>query len=257
MRALENLLTTLVLLPMGFLFGGIALSPTTTESQAAGRANQLSPVILSKSQLTPPLRTPLQELRFSPDGKYILLQDASTIYVLTRDPLSVRFQVEAQNIPPVRFSADSQKLIIATLTMGIERRALPDGALLETTVLGAGRPCYDAQLSPRGDFYACIDRDLVLRVFDIAKDLQIIAEKIGEAPSSYAVSGSPWEPATIPKWRTGIRHLPVLHPSIEFSTDARFVFATSFQGQSVAVDMMKRSPIRLKGSFPPTTDERS
>jgi hypothetical protein len=152
MRAFENFCTALVLLLMGLSFDGMGLYPKTSGSQAAERGNQLSPVILSKSQLTPPLRTPLRELRFSPDGKYILVQDESTIFLLTRDPVSVRFQVEAQDVPPPRFSQDSQKLIIATRAMGVEWRALPDGAILGTTVLGSGNTCYDAQLSPHGDF---------------------------------------------------------------------------------------------------------
>jgi hypothetical protein len=257
MRVPKKFLTTVVLLLIGLLFDGIGLSPRARGSLAGEQGNQFSPVILSNSQLTPPLRTPLQELRFSPDGKYVLVQDESTIYLLTRDPLSVRFQVEAQNIPPVRFSADSQKLIIATRAMGVEWRALPNGAVLGTTVLGPGNTCYDAELSPHGDFYACIDREIVLRVFDIAKNRQIFGEKVGEAPLSYVAPQSPEESSVLPKWRNGVRGLPHLQTSIEFSPDARFVFATSFHGQSIAVDLTKKTGIRLKDFFPPTFDERS
>ena len=163
------------------------------------------------------------ELRFSPDGKYILAQDESTIYVLTREPLSVRFQIDAQGIPPARFSPDSQMLIVATRALGVEWRALRDGKILGTTVLGSGKPCYDAQLSPQGDLYGCIDGDVVLRLFDIAKNQQIFAERIGEVPSSYVASKSPGGSARIPPWWTRLRNLPVLQTSIHFSTDAHFV----------------------------------
>lgn len=225
--------------------------------QAEEQSSPLSRVILSKSQLTPPLRTPLKELRFSPNGKYILAQDESTIYLLMREPLSVRFQINAQGLPPARFSSDSQKLIIATRSMGIESRALPDGTVLGTAVLGSGKPCYDAQLSPHGDFYACIDGDVVLRVFDIAKNKEIVGQKIGEVPSSYVVPKSPGESDTIPKWRTGLLRQPFLRTSIEFSPDARYVFATSFHGQSIAVDLINKTRISLKEYFPAAINERS
>jgi WD40 repeat protein len=228
-----------------------------TYSESIEQSSALSPIILSKSQLAPPLRTPLAELRFSPDSKYILVQDESTIYLLTREPLSVRFQINAQDLPPARFSSDSQNLIIATRSMGVEWRALPDGKVLGTAVLGSGKPCYDAQLSPHGNLYACIDRDIFLRIFDVPKNQELFGGKIGEVPPSYVVPSSPEESATIPRWRTGLRHLPFLQTSIEFSPDGRFVFATSFHGQSLAVDLIKKTRINVKEYFPPTINERS
>jgi hypothetical protein len=197
------------------------------------------------------------ELRFSPDGKYILAQDESTIYLLTREPLSVRFQIDAQGIPPARFSPDSQKLIVATRAMGVEWRALPDGKILGTAVLGSGKPCYDAQLSPQGDLYACIDGDVVLRLFDVAKNQQIFAEKIGEIPSSYVAPKSPGAPIGIPRWRTRLRNLPVLQTSIHFSTDSRFVVASSFQGQSIAVDVLKKNRTKLQAPLLQALDDRA
>jgi len=197
------------------------------------------------------------ELRFSPDGKYILAQDESTIYVLTREPLSVRFQIDVQGVPAARFSPDSQKLIVATRSMGVEWRALPDGKILGTTVLGSGKPCYDAQLSPQGDLYACIDGDVVLRLFDIAKNQPIFAEKIGEVPSSYVAPKSAGGSARIPKWWTRLRNLPVLLPSIHFSTDARFVVASSFHGQSIAVDVLTKNRIKLQAPFLQALDDRA
>jgi hypothetical protein len=226
-------------------------------SQSTEQPSALSSAILTRAQLTPPLRTPLVELRFSPDGKYILAQDESTIYLLTREPLSVRFQIDAQGIPAARFSTDSQRLIVATRSMGVEWRALPDGKILGTSVLGSGKPCYDAQLSPHGDLYACIDGDVVLRLFDITKNQQIFGEKIGEIPSSYVAPKSAGGSARIPKWWTRLRNLPVLRPSIRFSTDARFVVASSFHRQSIAVDVLTRNRIKLQGPLLQALDDRA
>jgi hypothetical protein len=43
------------------------------------------------ADLSPPLRADIEQLRFSPDGKYLLAQDESSIYVLTRQPFAVKF----------------------------------------------------------------------------------------------------------------------------------------------------------------------
>lgn len=258
MRALRNCYTPLLLPLTGLLLGCIWCSPLTGERniQATDQLSPASSIVLSKSQLTPPLRTPLEELRFSPDGKYILVQDDSTIYLLTSDPLSVRFQVEARDAEPALFSPDSQKLVIPTRAMGVEWRALPDGAILSTEVLAEGS-CHEARLSPQGDLYACIDRNLILRVFDIAKRQQVFAEKIGEAPPSYVIPKLPEDPAPIPLWWTRLRHLPVLHTFLRFSPDGRFVVAASFHGHAIAVDLSRKSRINLLEPFPQAVDNRS
>jgi hypothetical protein len=261
MRRLESSYKAGALGLAGILFICIGNSPPLAgerSSQSTEQSSALSSAILTKAQLTPPLRTSLVELRFSPDGKYIVAQDESTIYVLTREPLSVRFQIDVQGIPAARFSPDSQRLIVATGAMGVEWRALPDGKILGTTVLGSGKPCYDAQLSPQGDIYACIDGDVVLRLFDIAKNQPIFAEKIGEVPSSYVAPKSAGGSARVPQWWSPLaRNLPVLQTSIHFSTDARFVIASSFDRQSIGVDLINKTRISLKEHFPPTINERS
>src|SRR5690606_37150536 len=49
--------------------------------------------------------------RFSPNGKYILAQDYTTISMLHREPLSVLFRIDAVETLPATLSADSQKII--------------------------------------------------------------------------------------------------------------------------------------------------
>src|SRR4029077_2844968 len=43
--------------------------------------------VLSRRQLTPPLRSATVNLSYSHDGRYLLLQDRAGIYVLSRNPL--------------------------------------------------------------------------------------------------------------------------------------------------------------------------
>src|SRR5690242_1188388 len=53
------------------------------------------PGLAFKQTLARPLRPDLSNLRFSPDGKYLLAQDEGGIHVLTRDPLAVLFYIPA------------------------------------------------------------------------------------------------------------------------------------------------------------------
>jgi uncharacterized protein with WD repeat len=51
-----------------------------------------------------------RQLRFSPDGKYILAQHASGIAVLTVQPLSVLFSRSAENVSSAGFTPDSEQV---------------------------------------------------------------------------------------------------------------------------------------------------
>ena len=184
-------------------------------TQATTPESSPAPIILTKSQLTPPLRTPLKELRFSPDGKYILVQDDSMIYLLTRDPFTVRFTIVAHDALPARFSSDSHLLLIPTLE-GVEGRDLTDDQIKFKNLVSPQSPCYVAELSPDGEIYACIDKNLRVRLFRTLTGEQIYSftyvrdvhlEKSGRALN--------WSLHSFPN---------PLGPTVEFSGDSKFLF---------------------------------
>ena len=43
--------------------------------------------VVAKVKLRPQLQGTLRNLKFSPDGHYVLAQDDATVFVLSRDPL--------------------------------------------------------------------------------------------------------------------------------------------------------------------------
>ena len=230
---------------------------STNAAPPTQHAHVISPSVISESRLTPALRTKLKVLQFSPDGRYILLQDETTIYVLTRDPLSILFQVEAADAAPARFSPDSQQLVIPTYTMGVEWRSLPDGKVIQTTVLAPEGSCYEARLSSRADLYGCIDRSLTLRVFDIAKRQQVLVQKIDEVPPRYVAPEYPEGPDRVPLWDTGLQHWHILDTFLEFSPDNHFVVASSFRGKSIVASFATGGQLAMREPLSRALDNRT
>src|SRR5215510_5592597 len=92
-RRLREMLNALSSLPAGCVQERTAsASPEFKQWQTAvvaytgsGRNESLRHMV-SKLELTPPLRSDITHIKFSPDGKYVLVQDESSINVLTREP---------------------------------------------------------------------------------------------------------------------------------------------------------------------------
>jgi hypothetical protein len=59
--------------------------------------------VVSRQILTPPLHG-TTTLRFSPDGRHFLLQDASGLFVVSREPFRVVFYADAPDAYLARFS---------------------------------------------------------------------------------------------------------------------------------------------------------
>lgn len=227
---------------MVLLFAGTAFYFCIGErrTQATTPESGPAPVILNKSQLAPPLRTPLKELRFSPDGKYILVQDDSMIYLLTRDPFTVRFTIEAHDALPARFSSDSHLLLIPTLE-AIEGRDLADDQIKFKNVVSAQSPCYVAELSPDGETYVCIDKRLHVRLFRTLTGEQMYSftyvrdahlEKTGRALS--------WSLHSFPhsvQYPSG--------PTVDFSGDSRFLFIGTRFRPPVTIFLPSKKPVPL------------
>ena len=115
---------------------------------------------LSEVALSPPLHMPLTQLRFSRDGTAILAQDQSSVFVLNRDPLSLRFRIEANDAMPATFSPDSKSFSFSTPGLHTEQWDLKEKRLLAAHEILWRNPCYDTRLSPDGRTLLCVQLDL-------------------------------------------------------------------------------------------------
>lgn len=77
--------------------------------------------VLARIKLDPPIRMGLTNIRFSPDGAYVLAQDESSITVLRREPLTNLFQIPATDAHQARFTPDSKAVVFHTDGLRIEK----------------------------------------------------------------------------------------------------------------------------------------
>ena len=162
----------------------VGLSPDAQPraQDSAGKSSDRIPGLLSTAQLDPPLRSRLRELRFSPNGAYILLQDESAAYVIATNPLHVVSGLRASQSLPIRFSPDSQAIVVATLDMQVGRYSVNGDKESDSRIFGNGAGCYAAKLSLDGELYACLDAHSELRVFRVRTGQPVFGGHVGDQP---------------------------------------------------------------------------
>jgi hypothetical protein len=135
------------------------------------------PGLLMRQKLALPLRPDVNNLRFSPDGKYVLAQDEGGIHLLSRDPFQLLFFIEAPNADKAFFSRDSKSVIFKTPSLRVE--AWDIGSQKRTSaheiLLRVG--CLQSALSPDGQYLACIDKEFALQLVEVASGEELATKK--------------------------------------------------------------------------------
>lgn len=140
--------------------------------------------VLLRHRLSPALRSGTVRLAYSPDGKYLLAQDSSGVYLLTRNPLQVQSYVLATNSYAARFSPDSKMLTIVSWDLNLSRWSVPDGRNLENRPLSIPDGCLGAQLSPDGEKLACYRPDFRLSILQLSTGDLSYSEPVRPPPGS-------------------------------------------------------------------------
>jgi hypothetical protein len=164
-KRLRGMLALAATLPVGC---GGTLKPDEqafNEWHAAVLANQAVTAAVSESgemqgagkvKLNPPLRMGLDRVRFSPDGKLILAQDASSVFVLGRTPLATLFRFDADNAQAANFSPDSKKIVFSTPGMHTEEWDIGEKKLVAAHEPLAPHTCLQSMVSPDGRTLICV-----------------------------------------------------------------------------------------------------
>jgi WD40 repeat protein len=132
--------------------------------------------ILLKTQLDPPLRDDIQNLRFSPNGKYILAQDDAGITVLTRSPFATVFRFDARSVSDANFTPDSQNIVFNDSNLRVSNWSLAEQKLASVHDVMTNGNCNHTLLSPDGKTLACLEFGSNVVLIDVATDNQILRQ---------------------------------------------------------------------------------
>ncbi|HUL15956.1 MAG TPA: hypothetical protein VLV88_08165 [Terriglobales bacterium] len=135
--------------------------------------------ILSTQQLVPALRSARAYIRIAPNGKFLLVQDPTGIYVLSRDPLKLESYLRIPEAVPAQFSFDSREIVVVTQEFALGRFPLENLQRPETMRLPVSSSgCLQAQLSPGGLWLACYTPQLDLEVIELSTGKVVFHEPL-------------------------------------------------------------------------------
>jgi hypothetical protein len=135
------------------------------------------PGLVFKQTLARPLRPDVTNLRFSPDGKYILAQDEGGIHVLSRQPFEVLFYIPAIDANAAGFTPDSRAIVFHNRALRVENWSVADqrrNSAHELTVL---HPCFQSELSPDGLSMGCLNSEFELSLIDVQSSSVLASKK--------------------------------------------------------------------------------
>lgn len=195
--------------------------------------------VLGKKALDPPLEDNISHLRISPDGAYILAQNSSSIYVLSRDPLEPLFRVDAPDAFHAQFSPDSQSIVFHNASLHVERWSVSEEQRTGAFELINQTGCWQTALSPDGKTLACFTADLSLTLTEVATGKTVFEKKNFYTPASQ-LEVFIWELARL----LSPESVEFVH--MGFTPDAHY-FAAARGGSALALDLSAMSPVSLNG----------
>ena len=196
--------------------------------------------LLAKKTLDPPLEDDINHLKFSRDGKYVLAQDDTSIYVLSRTPFTSLFRIDAPDAYPAQFTPDGKSVVFPRPDLRVERWDIEEENRTNVKEMVVPKGCLQTALSPDGKFLLCVNGEFDLLLYGVESGEPVFQKKAFWAPMTIGdyvmillLRFS--ESSTANIIRTG------------FSPDAHYFIAA--RGDSLlALDLTTMSTVSLPGS---------
>lgn len=239
-----------------FLLGSSLLfvrpSPAAFPQGSGGRENLHG--VLSRAQLTPPLRSGSFYLRFSRDGRYLLARDSSGVFVFSADPLKFLVYIEAEKQYQASFTPDSQAIRMVGQDLRVATRNIENLQQLDVKTLPVKEDCLSVAVSSDGTRLACTGSDFSLRVFDLATAEEIYTSPPDNSLGDQAIAVVPLDTSGVyagpvgfilanswaPHADLGLQALPLF-----FSPNAQELLVGSPHGGGFRIDLQTQKKLSL------------
>ncbi len=206
-----------------------------------GRREALHGILLDK-KLNPPLGSDVSHFRFSPDGKHLLAQDDSSIYVISREPFVFLFRIDALDAYPAQFTPDSRSIVFHTPALRVQIWDVDEERRVSAHELVVQDRCYQSTISPDGGTLACLGVNFDLKLIALASGKVLFSKKDFFILDFFTF---------LFFFRDLISHKPVI--PMAFSPDNQY-FLAAWQEKTVALNLSTMEgislPGRIKGLLP-------
>jgi hypothetical protein len=208
-------------------------------------AHEQLPGLTRKVSLQQPLRNDLTFLQFSPDGNFLLAQDDSSIFLLTREPLANLFRIDAPQAHRAQFTPDSKAVVFHDKELRVEKWDLSSQSKVFVHELPAN--CRSTELSPVGDVMACVRPDHELQLIDVVTGQIIYSRKNFFELTVFDVWLAELIAILSPE---SDEPVDFFRPNMGFSTDGRYFIAARGL-YAVAYDLNTHSELKIPGKLKP------
>lgn len=226
----------------------------TARPQSPPRREDLHGV-LSRGALRPPLRNADVLLRYSPDGRGLLIQNPSGFYLLSRDPLALRMYISTEDVYPARFSSNSQEITIIGHGLRLDREKFPTGPSLEQKELPFRDGCLDAEPAPGAEYFACLTPAFSLVIYRLSTGEPFFTTSLAQSNLPNRIVYLPIEADTafpspfgflLANGWEGMANRGMKFLSMNFSPDGKVLLVRN-ESDAFAVDLATRRKTSLPG----------
>jgi WD40 repeat protein len=199
---------------------------------------------VSKKSLNPPLRTDIENLRFSPNGEYSLAQDDASVFVFANDPFAFLFRMDAADAHEAQFSPDSQKILLLTHGLRIEEWSIDGQERTSVHEMALPEGCTQSSLSHDGKRLACVTHQLDFSLLDVQTGNVLFTKKAYFEPDLSGPVGEYLRQLTLILAETSDARW--IH--MAFSPDDHY-FAATGSRKAIGVDVTTQTQIPLHGAL--------